>query len=71
MQVAKDRSMQDNICDCGIFVYKYVDYYVRGDIDITKVRWLVQDVTVFRYRITHELYKFRARDIPADVLYPN
>lgn len=65
---AKDRLMQDNTSDCGVFVCKYIDYYVRGNIDITKERWPSQDLTVFRYRTAYELYKYQARDIPRDLL---
>lgn len=68
VHVTKDRPMQDNTFDCGIFVCKYVDYFVRGNIHLTKLKWSMQDVTVFRYRIAYELYKCQARALPNDVL---
>ena len=59
----KGRPMQSNTCDCDIFICKYVDYLLRGDLDLTKEKWSDDDVTVFRYRIAYELIKCKARDI--------
>lgn len=66
VQTTKARPMQDNYYDCGIFVCKYVDYLVRGNIDLGKEKWSIEDISVFRYRIAYELFKCKARDIPTD-----
>lgn len=68
VHVVNDQPTQDNTLDCGIFVCKYVDYYVRGNIDITKERWSSEDLAVFRSRIAYELYKCQVEDISINLL---
>lgn len=65
VQTLKIRPKQHNNSDCGIFVCKYVDCFVRANGNISEEKWSLEDVTVFRYRVAWELYKKSARLLPA------
>ncbi|XP_074362489.1 putative ubiquitin-like-specific protease 1B [Apium graveolens] len=65
MAIVTARPKQDTGCDCGVYVCKYVDVILNG-IRLEHAIWHpYDDVETFRYRITWELRRGRARHLSA------
>ncbi|XP_074355665.1 ubiquitin-like-specific protease ESD4 [Apium graveolens] len=65
MAIVTARPKQDTGVDCGVYVCKYVDVILNG-IRLEHTFWHpYDDVETFRYRITWELRRGRARHLSA------
>lgn len=51
---------QHNFQNCGVYIYKYVDYILRRH-DLSNMEWSKEDARVCRYLMAWELFKRNIR----------